>query len=76
MKITHILLISLFLFQATVAFTQEKETEDYTQKIAGSDLVIEMVSIPSGTFTMGSPKNEEYHYKDEGPAHKVSIGNL
>jgi formylglycine-generating enzyme required for sulfatase activity len=73
MKITHILLISLFLFNATVAFTQEKEIEDYTQEIVGSDLAIEMVSIPKGIFTMGSPENEEYHYEDEEPTHKVAI---
>jgi len=73
MKIKHNLFFLLFFFLTTVAFPQEQELENYTQGIAGSGLVIEMVAIPAGTFTMGSPENEENHYKDEGPAHKVKM---
>ncbi|SHG02703.1 Formylglycine-generating enzyme, required for sulfatase activity, contains SUMF1/FGE domain [Salegentibacter echinorum] len=73
MRITSNLFILLFLLQAPVAFTQEVGIEDYTQEIAGSDLIIEMVSIPKGTFTMGSPNDETYHNKDEAPSHKVTI---
>ena len=29
--------------------------------------------IESGSFQMGSPDNEDGHYKDEGPVHKVTI---
>lgn len=73
MKITLSLLILLFLFQTPIAFTQEIKTESFTQAIAGSDLVIDMVSIPQGSFTMGSPESENYRNKDEGPTHKVAI---
>lgn len=73
MKITHYLFLSLFLFKTTSAFTQEKELKNYTQDIAGSDLVIDMVAIPKGTFVMGSPENENHHYKDEAPQHEVAI---
>lgn len=76
MKITPNLFILLFLFQTPVALAQEQEIEDYTQEIAGSDLTIEMVSIPEGTFTMGSPEDEAYHYKDEAPTHKVAIDSF
>jgi formylglycine-generating enzyme required for sulfatase activity len=33
----------------------------------------EMVVVPSGEFTMGSPKTEEGRYNNEGPQHKVAI---
>ena len=71
MNFTHKLIILLFLFQSSLAFTQEIKT--HTQEIAGSNLSIEMVSIPKGTFTMGSPENEKHHYKDEAPTHKVAV---
>jgi len=34
---------------------------------------LEMVLIPSGTFTMGSPDNEDGRSSNEGPQHKVTI---
>jgi formylglycine-generating enzyme required for sulfatase activity len=34
----------------------------------------EMVMVPAGGFTMGSPPNEEGRFEDEGPQHSVSIG--
>ncbi len=73
MKISHSLLIILFLFRTGIAFTQEKHIENYTQDLAGSDLVIIMVLIPEGTFTMGSQESEKNHFKDEKPSHKVAI---
>jgi formylglycine-generating enzyme required for sulfatase activity len=33
----------------------------------------EMVVVPSGAFTMGTPSTEEGHLNDEGPQHKVTI---
>ena len=33
----------------------------------------EMVVVPSGSFMMGSPDNEEGRYDDEGPRHRVTI---
>ncbi len=73
MKIQHSLLIILSFFLSAVAFPQEQELENYTQEISGSNLVIEMVPIPAGTFTMGSSEAEENRYEDEGPAHAVKI---
>jgi len=34
----------------------------------------EMVVVPAGSFTMGSPGSEVGRYDDEGPQHKVTIG--
>ena len=33
----------------------------------------EMVVVPAGSFTMGSPASEEGRYDDEGPQHRVTI---
>jgi len=33
-----------------------------------------MVVLPRGSFTMGSPSNEEGRDSDEGPQHRVTIG--
>ena len=35
----------------------------------------EMVVVPSGSFTMGSPRSEEGRWDDEGPQHEVTIGS-
>jgi formylglycine-generating enzyme required for sulfatase activity len=36
-------------------------------------VVLEMVSIPGGSFLMGSPREEEGRYEDESPQHRVTI---
>ena len=33
----------------------------------------EMVTIPAGSFLMGSPESEDGRYSDEGPQHLVTI---
>jgi formylglycine-generating enzyme required for sulfatase activity len=38
------------------------------------DVTITMVWIPSGSFEMGSPNNEQDRDNDEGPVHEVNIG--
>jgi len=45
----------------------------YTETIAGSELKFDMVPIPGGTFTMGSPAAEEKRKPDEGPTFTVRI---
>ena len=37
------------------------------------EVVLEMVAIPRGSFTMGSPEAEEGRYKDESPLHDVTL---
>lgn len=54
----------------------EQNTSAYTQKIPGSDQVIDFVSIPAGEFLMGSPESEVGRESDEGPQHKVTVNGF
>ncbi len=36
----------------------------------------EMVALPTGEFMMGSPKDEKFRFKGEGPQRKVTIAKL
>ena len=56
--------------------SQNKDFNNYNQKIAGSDYGLEMVAIPAGTFDMGSPNFERNRLADEGPVHKVKIDSF
>lgn len=48
----------------------DQEPKAYTQKLPGSDLVIEMVAIPSGSFQMGGTDLE---VKNAYPQRKVTV---
>ncbi len=45
----------------------------YKETISGTGVVFDMVSIPAGEFTMGSPDSEKGRGADEGPGVKVKI---
>ncbi|HZZ27568.1 MAG TPA: formylglycine-generating enzyme family protein [Pirellulales bacterium] len=49
------------------------EMKPYTDVIGGTDVKFEMLPIPGGKFTMGSPESEHGHKPDEGPQHEVKI---
>ncbi|NBO64279.1 MAG: formylglycine-generating enzyme family protein [Acidobacteria bacterium] len=49
------------------------ELKGYIETIPGSEVSFEMVQIPGGTFTMGSPAKEAGRKEDEGPQHQVRI---
>jgi len=63
------LLLSLIPF---FAFSQEN-FKTYTQKLPGASVTFDMVAIPGGKFTMGSPANEKGREADEGPLHEVTL---
>lgn len=48
----------------------------YTFKIPGSDVEIEMVPVPGGTFKFGSSEDSEWHEEDEGPQLDVTVGPM
>ncbi len=45
----------------------------YTDVIANGDITFDMVPIPGGKFTMGSPDSEADRNDDEGPQYEVEI---
>ncbi|MEN8219905.1 MAG: formylglycine-generating enzyme family protein [Pseudomonadota bacterium] len=45
----------------------------YDTVALSKDVTLEMVTIPGGTFMMGSPKTEKGRKNNEGPQHKVTI---
>lgn len=47
--------------------------EKYTETIPNTQITFEMVPIPGGTFTMGSPAGEPGRQADEGPQHTVTV---
>ena len=62
------------IFLLLILFHKEiKAQENYIEQIQGNDYKLPMQFIPSGSFTMGSPKFEKGHFGDEGPQHKVSV---
>ena len=48
-------------------------TEGVTGGKPGSKVNFEMIPIPGGTFTMGSPPREKGRKKDEGPQREVTL---
>lgn len=50
-----------------------QEMQAYSEPLVHTDVVIDMVPIPGGTFRMGSPPAEQGRHDDEGPQHQVQI---
>jgi formylglycine-generating enzyme required for sulfatase activity len=49
------------------------EMKPYVERIPGTDIQFEMLPIPGGTYTMGSPSSEPKRSEDEGPQHEVTL---
>jgi formylglycine-generating enzyme len=47
--------------------------ENFTEQIPGTSVSFNMVAIPGGTFTMGSPDSEPLRDEDEGPRRQVQL---
>jgi formylglycine-generating enzyme required for sulfatase activity len=52
------------------------EFRNYTEVISGSDISFNMIVIPEGTFTMGSPDNEPCRSDDEGNPRQITISRF
>ena len=64
------------LHQALVANATvggEDDMGPYTETIPGTRVTFDMVPIPSGTFLMGSPEDEQGRQGDEGPQARISV---
>lgn len=51
----------------------DKEMKAYAEPIEHTSVKIDLVPIPGGKFTMGSPAKEKNRKDDEGPQHEVEI---
>jgi formylglycine-generating enzyme required for sulfatase activity len=64
------------LHQRITSRSREQSPADmkaYKESIPGTDVAFEMVPIPAGEFTMGTPETEAGRKPDEGPQHKVKL---
>ncbi|RKZ76017.1 MAG: hypothetical protein DRR19_28940, partial [Candidatus Parabeggiatoa sp. nov. 1] len=58
--------------QGEITHREQKQARYETEDL-GNGVALDMVSIPGGTFMMGSPDNEKDRYSDEGPQHRVTV---
>lgn len=56
--------------------TEVKDFKTFEEKIPGTDVSFKMIAVPGGKFKMGSPPDEPYHRKDEGPAREVAVDSF
>lgn len=50
-----------------------REMQPYSEPLVHTDVLIDMVPIPGGTFQLGSPAGEAGRHEDEGPQVAVEI---
>ena len=59
---------------ATGAITNRRNLKaKYLSEGLGNNVTLEMVQVPGGKFTMGSPSSEEGRASDESPQHEVTV---
>jgi formylglycine-generating enzyme required for sulfatase activity len=58
---------------STPAAPPKGDHKSYSEKIPGTEVSFDMVAIPGGSFTMGSPETEKGRNADEGPQHEVQV---
>ncbi|MCA8989438.1 MAG: formylglycine-generating enzyme family protein, partial [Planctomycetaceae bacterium] len=51
----------------------EGKMEAYSVELPYTEITFEMLPIPGGVYTMGSPETEADRQEDEGPQHQVKI---
>ncbi|HUR10345.1 MAG TPA: SUMF1/EgtB/PvdO family nonheme iron enzyme [Flavitalea sp.] len=74
---TKIFFTLVFLFSALFAHTQETQVlQPFEQTVSGTAIRFNMVPIPAGVFTMGSPEIENGHLPDEAPQRKIAISSF
>ncbi|NHF61471.1 formylglycine-generating enzyme family protein [Flavobacteriaceae bacterium TP-CH-4] len=79
------LLTLLCFLRHTNGWAQEAVTQNdsisisslgYTEQIPATEISFDMVLVPQGEFTMGSPESEPDRKADEGPRHQVRVDSF
>ncbi len=70
-----VILLSIFVTGAHLRVQGQKPLT-YLETVPGTEVSFEMISIPPGSFLMGSPAGESGRNDDEGPQHEVSVDSL
>ena len=71
-----ILIFRLSIVFLAININSQEIFVEYSQKIPGTTVLIEMAAIPGGEFKMGSPMNEKNRLADEGPQRKVVVDSF
>jgi len=58
---------------AASAASSPEDMKPYTEGITGTAITFELLPVPGGTFTMGSPEDEDDRSSGEGPLHEVTL---
>jgi len=69
-------LVNSFSTQQLIKQNQEQDFVSYHDTIPGTTVTFDMVSVPGGTFMMGSEAGEKNHRDDESPQHKVIVDSF
>ncbi len=62
---------------SSLTITRQKQTNQYFEEDLGKGILpLQMMRIPAGSFVMGSPADELERQDNEGPQHKVTLGEF
>jgi formylglycine-generating enzyme required for sulfatase activity len=56
--------------------TKVTKFETFEEKLPETSVSFKMIAIPGGQFKMGSPSNEQYRERDEGPVRDVAVDSF
>ncbi len=76
MRVATLVICIVAMLAGSVIAADNKPPKKYTETITtktGAKLSLDMVLIPGGSYTMGSPASEADRSDDEGPQRKVSL---
>ena len=80
MRKIFLFVLTMIFLSTNTALVQAQGTTGKNQQlehtIPGTEIDIKLTLIPSGTFTMGSPEEEENREEDEGPQLKVKVDSF
>mgnify|MGYP001801218229 FL=1 len=52
---------------------RDQRSAEYRREALGKSVTLDLIQIPGGKFTMGSPADEAQRSSDEGPQHEVTV---